>query len=161
MAVTPLTATKRYIRPGVTKVYYMPTSANYKTVTKAELDASTDLTAEIAEVTGWNTTSSLVDVPDWGSRYTSKVAGLISADDSSITFYASQDGQDVRTILPRDTKGYIVWFDGGTATGQTMDVFPVTVSALSKERTQADPARIMVDFAITAEPSENQAIPTV
>ena len=159
MAVTPLTSTKRFIRPGVTKVYYLPTAANYKALTKTELDGGTDLTPEIAEVAGWNTTSNLVDVPDWGSRYTSKVAGLITSDDSSITFYADETGNDVRSVLPRDTKGYIVWMDGGEVVGQPMDVYPVTVSSLSKERTAADPARIVVNFAITAEPSEDQDIP--
>src|SRR5690348_4470330 len=159
MAVTPLTSTKRFIRPGVTKVYYLPTAANYKALTKTELDAGTDLTPEIAEVAGWNTTSNLVDVPDWGSRYTSKVAGLITSDDSSITFYADETGNDVRTVLPRDTTGYIVWMDGGEVVGQPMDVYPVTVSSVSKERTAADPARIVVNFAITAEPSEDQDIP--
>lgn len=159
MAVTPLTSTKRFIRPGITKVYYLPTAANYKALTKTELDAGTDLTTEIADVAGWDVTSNLADVPDWGSRYTSKVSGLISSSDSSITFYADETGADVRTVLPRDTTGYIVWMDGGEVVGQPMDVFPVTVSSVSKERTQADPARIVVNFAITAEPSEDQAIP--
>lgn len=156
---TALNSTQRFIRPGVTKVYFVPTSANYKAMTKAELDAGTDLTTEIAEVSGWNITSNLVETPDWASRYASKVAGLLASDDSSITFYADEAGNDVRKVLPRDTKGYIAWMDGGEVVGQPMDVFPVTVSSLSKERAANTPARIVVNFAITAVPSEDQAIP--
>lgn len=156
---TALTPTKRFIRPGITKVYFLTTAANYKALTKAELDAGTDLTPDISDVAGWDVTSTMTDVPDWGSRYTSKVSGLITSSDSSISFYADQTGADVRSLLPRDTTGFIVWMDGGEVIGQPMDVFPVTVAALGKLRTSADPAKIQVDFAITSEPSEDQAIP--
>ena len=162
MAATPLPVAKRFFQPGVSKVYYVPTSANYKAMTMAELDAGTDLTSELSDAAGWNATSNNVDAPDFDSKFTSKVSGLITADDSSLTFYGSSDGTDVRTVLPRDTVGYIVWMDGGrSGTGNKMDVYPVTVSSLSKQRTNSDVFKIMVNFAITQEPAENLAIPTV
>lgn len=164
MAVTPLDPTTRYIRPGITKVYFVPTLASKDAPTRTELDAATDLTPEIAEVSGWTVSSDLVETPAWGTRFTSKVAGMVTADDSSITFYASQDTQDVRTVLPRDTTGFVVWMDGGDVSGATntdllMDVFPVTVSSVSKLRTASDPAEIEVSFAITSEPAEDVVIP--
>lgn len=159
MAVTPLAPTKRFIREGITKVYFVPTAANYKALTKTELDAGTDLTSEMVEAAGWDVTGNLVDSPDWGSRYTAKVSGLITSSDSSITFYEDKTGKDVRTLLPRDTTGYVVWMDGGEVVGQPMDVYPVTVSSLSKDRATATPAHLVITFAITAQPSEDQAIP--
>lgn len=159
MPISKLNRSKRYIRTGVTKVYYLPTAVDYTALTRTELDAGTDLTTDIVDVSGWSTASNNVDTPDWESRFTSKVPGLITADDSSINFYASSDTDDVRAVLPRDTSGYIVWLDGGDVPAQNMDVFPVTVSAVSPQRTSADAAQITVNFAITAEPSENQVIP--
>ena len=159
MVATKIDPTKRYIRPGITKVYYLPAAADYTAVTRAEIDAGTDLTPELADVAGFSTTSDTVDAPDWGSRFTSKVAGMVSVDDSSLTLYASQDTQDVRTLLPRDTTGYIVWMDGGDVADQLMDVFPVTVTSVGKLRTQSDPAQVQISFAITSEPSEDQTIP--
>ena len=160
MPVTPLPATKRFIRPGVTEVRFVPTAVNYNALTLAELDAGTALEGQVADVSGWTVTSNLVETPDWGSRFTAKVTGMISADDSSITFWMSSDAQDVRTVLPRDTTGYVVWMDGGETAGGVMDVFPVTVSTLGKLRTTSDPAQIEISFAITSEPSEDQTIPT-
>lgn len=158
--VTALTKTKRFIRPGITKAYFLPTAADYKALTRTEIDAGTDLSSEIAEVAGWNVTSDQVDAPDWGSRYTKKVPGMISSDDSSITLYASQDGDDVRSLLPRDTTGYVVWMDGGdVGTTGVMDVFPVQVSSVGKLRTTTDPARLEIGFTITDEPDEDQTIP--
>lgn len=159
--VTALTRTKRYIRPGIDKVYFIPTAANYKALTRTELDAGTDLTPELTPdgVAGFNTTSDLVDTPDWGSRFTSKVAGMITSDDSSLTLYASQDGEDARSLLPRDTTGFVVFLDGGDSAGNPMAVFPVTVSSMSPQRSGTDPASIQVGFAITDEPSEDQVVP--
>jgi len=160
MTGTALTPTKRFIRPGVTVVRFLTTAVDYKALTLAELNAGTDLQPEIADTSGWSVSSNLVETPDWSSRYTKKVAGMITADDSSLTFWADQDGQDVRTLLPRDTTGFIVWLDGGLS-GGVMDVYPVTVASQSKTRTATDPAQIVIDFSIDEEPSENQAIPTV
>lgn len=158
---TQLTATKRFIRPGITKVYFVATTANYEAMTKAELDAGTDLTPDIADTAGWDIAGSTVDTPDWGSLYISKVSGTVTSSDSSLTLYADETGDDVRTLLPRGTTGYVVWMDGGEVAAQPMDVFPVSVTSLTKERTQADPARLIVNFAITSEPSEDQPIPSV
>lgn len=158
--VTALTKTKRFIRPGITKVYFLPTAVDYTALTRTEIDAGTDLTPEQADVSGWNTTSELVDAPDWGSRFVSKIAGMISSDDSSLSLYLSQDADDVRTLLPRDTTGFVVWMDSGDVpTTGKMDVFPVSVSSLSKLRTTSDPAQAQVNFAITGEPDEDQTIP--
>lgn len=159
MASTALKKTKRYIRPGISVVYYLPTAADYTALTRQELDGGTDLTAEISEVSGFNATSESVETPDWASRFTSKVPGMISAEDSSITFYGSVDTDDVRAVLPRDTTGFIVFMDGGDVPTQSMDVYPVTVASLSKAKSNSDPVTIEVAFTITDEPAEDTEIP--
>jgi hypothetical protein len=159
MVATPLTPTSRYIPPGVRAYYYVPTIVDKASPSRAELDAGTDLTAEIAEVSGFQVTSESVDTPDLATRFTSKVPGRTTADDSSITFYASDTSDDVRTILPRDTAGFIVVLPEGDVPTQMMDVFPVKVAASTVMSGTEDPGQVEVSFTITGEPEQNVVIP--
>lgn len=154
-----ITASTRYFRPGVTSIVFATSVASQASPTRAEINAGTDLRNEVAAIDGWQVTSNFIDTPDLGSRFTSRVAGRISADDSSITFYASSNSVDVRSLLPRDTTGYVLMMDEGDFAGRKMDVFKVTVAAAPKQRSVDDPSQIQVQFAITAVPSENVTIP--
>jgi hypothetical protein len=159
MPASAITASTRYFRPGLTHVSYLPACANIASPTRAELNAGTDLSPEIADVNGWQVESNFLDVPDLGSTFTAKLAARTSASDSSLTFYASSNSVDVRALLPRGTSGFIVWLDESDVAGRKMDVFPVTVGSAPKDRSIEDPAKIVVNFAITRVPSENVVIP--
>ncbi|MGW0579636.1 phage tail tube protein [Streptomyces sp. NPDC002920] len=159
MVATPIAATSRYIPPGTTHYYWVASIANKNSPTRPELDAGTDLTAEIAEVSGFSTTSEQTETPDLGSRFTGKIPGRITADDSSITMYMSSTSSDVRTLLPRDTAGFVVAFSEGDVAGRKMDVFPVKVSGQPKKRDIEDAATIEIQFSITSIPAENVAVP--
>lgn len=160
MAATPLASANRYFPTGVSKYVYCASVSVKTAPTRAEINAGTDLSPEIAEVDGWQVTSELIDVPDLNSPFTSKIPGRTSADDSSITFYADPSGSDARTLFPRNTAGFILRMDGGDVTGRKMDVFPVRVSSAPKDMgTGDDAATIQVMFAIIAEPAENVTIP--
>jgi hypothetical protein len=162
MATSAITASTRFFAPEITKCYYVPTIADVTTPTRNEMDAGTDLTGEIADISGWMIQSAQIDTPDLGSRWVSQITGRTSAPSSSITLYASSNSVDVRDLLPRDTTGYILWLDGGDVATQSMDVFPVKVSSLGKQRTTGDTASlIQVDFAVTAEPQEDVTIPAL
>jgi hypothetical protein len=156
---TPLTATVRYIPPGTRKIYFVSTIATYTSPTRGELNAGTDLSAEIAEMSGFTVTSDSVDTPDLSTRFTSKIPGRITADDSSISFYASSTSSDVRTVLPRDTSGYIVILPEGDVTSQKMDVFPVKVASTAIDTAMEDPAKVNVSFTVTKVPALNVTIP--
>jgi hypothetical protein len=158
---TPITKSKRYWRPGVSKCYFAETLADYHAVQRTELDTATDLTREIAGIEGWQTTSETLPTPDLGSRFVSKIPAAINADDSAINFYADSTSVDVRTLLPRDTTGFIIWLDEGDVEGQTMDVFPITVASAPKIRNLTDPAQIRIQFTVTDVPDEDQTIPAV
>jgi hypothetical protein len=93
------------------------------------------------------------------NRFVSKISGLIQADDSTIDFYMSSTSNDVRTLLTQDLTGYIVNLLEGDIAGRKMDVWPVTVSSVSKENAGASPATLTVTFAITAVPSQNIVVP--
>ena len=159
MPPTPLSATTRYIPPGTRKIYWVPTIATYTAPTRAELNAGTDLSGEVAEVSGFSVTSDTTDTPDLSGRFVPVIAGRIKADSSSLSFYASSNSADVRTVLPRDTAGYIVMLWEGDVTGQRMDIFPVKVTVSALDGNMEDPEKVNVQFAITKVPANNVVIP--
>lgn len=158
MVATPITATQRFIEPGTLRCYYVATIANKNSPTRIELDAGSDLTAEVKAINGFTTTSDSVDAPDFGSRFTSQVPGRITAEDSSLDIYRSSTSSDVRSLLPRDTAGFIVIFPEGDTAAKKMDVFPIKVKTQAKAHGE-DAATFNIAFSITSIPAENVTIP--
>lgn len=160
MATPQITASTRYFDVGTTKVYFLPACADIQSPTRSEMNAGTDLSREIAEIDGWSVSSNQIQTPDFATRFVSQIAGRIEAADSNLTFYASEDSVDVRALLPRDTDGFMMWLDGGDTPGNKADVYPVTVTSVSKMRSAgAEAARIQVGFSITREPAEDVTVP--
>ncbi len=161
MAAPAISASTRYINPGTTKIYWVVTIANKAAPTRGELNAGTDLTSQLQSNDGWLVTSDQVEAPDMDTRFTATIPGRTKADDSSLTMYADTTGTDARSLMPRDTNGFVVWMDGGDVTGRKMDVFPVRVSSVGKARSVGgdDPATIQFQFAITSQPAEDVTIP--
>lgn len=164
MAATPLSTVTRYFPVGLRQYYFVASIADKTAPTRVELNAGTDLTGEIVSVTGFTTTTNPVAAPDLKTRFESQVPGMITADASSMNIYLDEDSVDVRTVLPRDTVGFIVQFpegdDEGVSGTKLMDVFPVTVSSTSKVTTTAEAGQVMISFVITSEPSENILVPS-
>lgn len=156
-----LPPSERYFAPEISKVYFIPTIAAASLAwTRAELAAGDDITGEIADISGFQTQSNMINTPDLKTRFTGMIPGRITADSSSITFYADKGSDDIRAVLPRGTTGYIVFCDGGDVPTQKSDVFPVEVSSVGKVRTTGDQAaQLTVSFAITRKPGEDVAIP--
>lgn len=161
MPTPAITASTRYFDAGTTKCYFLPTvAAANLTPTRAEMNAGTDLSPELADLAGWSVQAGLIDTPDLATTFTGNIPGRTSSPESSITFYASQNGVDVRALLPRGTTGYIMWCDGGDVGGNKADVFPVRVRAIPKMRSVGEEStRIEVQFAITRQPGENVTVP--
>ena len=159
MAAPPLNPTRRYFPPGTRKVYWAPACANYLAPTRAELNAGTDLSAEISALTGWSASSAMVDTPDMGSRFTSQVGGRLTSAANDITFYLDSGSNDVRSLLPRGTAGFVALLWEGDVTGQKMDLFPVTVTAQAVDTTVDNPGTVVVSFAASKIPASNLVIP--
>lgn len=161
MAAPAITASTRYSARGTSKAYWVPTISNAASPTRSELNAGTDLSPQIADASGFSVSSEQIETPDMATRYTATIPGPISAEESTLVMYMSKNGVDVRALMPRDAVGYIVWLDGGDIAANKMDVFKVSVSSHSKGRsfTGSDADRITINYAITAEPSENIAVP--
>ena len=156
-----ITPSVRFFRPGTTKVYWVTTIVTYTAPTRTEINLGKDLSNEIAELSGWQVASDTIPTPDLGTRFVPKIAGRINADDSAINFYSSSTGfTDARSVLPRDTTGFLLIMDGGdVATTGRMDVFPATVTSVPKLRALEDPAQVSVTFAVTRVPAEDLVIP--
>jgi hypothetical protein len=160
MPATPIPKSTRFYTVGRTQCYFLPTIvAGTLIPTRTEMDAGTDLTREIAEMDGWSTESEKIETPDMVSRFVSSIPGAITAEDSSISFYASEDSDDARTVFPRDTAGFIIWLDSGDVADATMDIYPVQVASAPKVRSMDEATLIRVDFNITQEPVENVVVP--
>lgn len=157
-----LTSSTRYTSQGVTKVYYLPTvAASNLTPTRTEMNAGTDLSNEIADWDGWMVTSEKIDTPNLGTTFTEQIPGRTSVEDSSITFYASKNGVDARSLLPRLTTGYMMFCDGGDIPGNKADVFPIQVMSVGKVRSVGGDAadQLTIQFSTTLVPGENVTIP--
>jgi len=154
-----ITASTRFFRPGTTSVVYALTVANKAAPTRSEINAGTDLRNEVSEISGFQTLSATIETPDLATRFSGKLPARITADDSSITFYESVTGVDVRALLPRDTVGYLLFMPGGDTAGRKMNVFPITVASVATDWSIEDAARLVVGFTITSIPAEAVTIP--
>lgn len=144
-------------------IKFLPTIADAGLApTRAEITAGTDVTGEVADLSGWTVTGSVIETPDLLSEFVSKIPGRTTSQDSSISFYASDDGVDARALFPYRTAGYMVFMDGGDVEDNLMDVFPVQVNSNGKTRSVGEEAAmIVVGFSITREPAFDLPIPAV
>lgn len=159
-APTALGATVRYIPTGTRQYVWVPTISSKAAPTSAELTAGTDLTGEVAKVSGFVATGNTVDVPDAKNLFTGKVPGRSTADNSSLELYVSSTSTDSRSLLTEGTNGYIAIFPEGIHTGNLVDIWPVRITSASKPNDIEVGATLMVEFAVTSKPAENIAIPT-
>jgi hypothetical protein len=165
-----IVASTRFMDIGVTKVYYLPAIAASTLVpTRAEMNGGTNLTGEISDWAGWVLDSEFLDVQPMNSPYKSTIPGSLSSPASSLTFYTSKTGGDVRTVFSRGVTGFIMILDGGDVSGNRAEVYPVTVASVSVVRgivgtsggsTGTDVAsQVRVGFAIIAAPAQNVTVP--
>ncbi|MGN8245236.1 hypothetical protein ACTHAM_002355 [Cellulomonas soli] len=156
-----LPATERFFQPEISECIFLPAIAAATLVpTRPEITAGTRLTDEIAGLSGWTISSAMITTPDYGRRFISQIAARTNAEQSSITFYADLGGDDVRKVLPRGTKGFILWADHGDEVDLPADIFKIEVTSVGKLRSVGDQAfQVTVTFAITKEPSEDVSLP--
>jgi len=159
MAAPPIGASTRYIPEGVTHFYWVVTFASYLSPTRAELNAGTDLTPEIAAAGDWAINGNAVPAPDLATLFDPQIAGKVTMGTTTIDMYASNNSIDVRTLLTRGLVGNVVKFPEGDVTGRTMDVFPAKVLAQPKPTNMGNPSVIQIQFVVTKIPAENVTVP--
>lgn len=148
----------RYFRRGTTKIYFVSTISNTASPTVAEMAAGTELTCEVAEISGFAFQNSPIDVPDMCAEFVKKIPGEDTADDSEMTFYEDDTSNPLLTTLAKGNQGYVVFFPygiGGASpvAGDDCEVWPVSVAKTTREWSAGnDPARFMSTFTITGVP---------
>lgn len=152
----------RYMDVGVTRVYYLPSIAAFDLApTRAEMNAGTSLTGELADWTGWLIDCELLDVQDISQAFKAEIPGSLSAPSSSLTLYASKNGADVRGFLSKGINGFIMILDGGDIVANSAEVFPITVASISglRDIAAAEASKVYVNFGITGQPAQGVPVP--
>lgn len=150
----------RFFRRGRTKVFWVPTIASASLIpTAAEVNAGTQLTANIAEMTGFSFSNSPIQTPDMASTFTTTIPGEDVADESQLMFYEDTTTNTLQTTLAKGTEGYIVIFFAGTAgatpaAADKAEVWPVISTGPFREySTGNDAARWGAKFTPTRPPN--------
>lgn len=160
-----------YIPAGTSRYVWVPTIASVSSPTLAEISAGTDITNAImgdsSGVAGFSGTSNPVTFPSAGSRWTSQIPGMVTADPSSVTIGRDLAGANTALALFNDgtsagstqTTGYfVIMLTGNVASGK-MKVFPVRVDSLKPSTDPTIASTVQVNFSITEPPSAEIAIP--
>lgn len=154
----------RYFRRGTTKIYFAPSVADVDAPTVTELTAGTELTCDIAEISGFAFQNSPIDVPDMCAEFVKKIPGEDTADDSEMTFYEDDTSNPLFTTLAKGSQGFVVFFPYGVGgaspmIGDDCEVWPVSVAKTTREWSAGnDPARFMTTFTIVDVPGLNSVV---
>jgi hypothetical protein len=149
----------RFMRKGVTKIYFVSTIANLSALTTAEVTAGTRLDTALAEINGFEFANNPIDTPDMSSAFVSKIPGEDAVSDSSMVFYEDKTSNPIATALAKNVVGNIVIFYAGTAgaspaAADKAEVWPIIVASNAKKYTTGnEAAQYNVVFTNTAAPS--------
>lgn len=145
----------RYMRRGVTKVAFVPTISNKAAPTQAEINAGTDLEADLGEINGAAFANSPIETPNLLDTFTPKIVGVDEAEDPDLLFYERDDATTIWAALAKGTTGYLVFMPTGQASTKPSDVWPVRVGSRARQYSVGnDPARFRVVFSTTDPPVE-------
>ena len=160
MAATPISTVSRYIPEGTWHFNFLPAIATLASPTRAEINAGTDLSPQVAGYGTWAVIGAAVATPDLASSFVPSIPGLLSADGTTLSMYADPSGSDVRTLLPRNTVGFMLVLPGGDVPGRKMNAFAIKVlQAAPSSSLGGNPAVIELVFTPTSAPVENITIP--
>jgi len=154
----------RYFRRGTTKIYFVSTITTAASPTAVEMALGTELTCDVAEISGFAFQNNPIDVPDMCAEFVKKIPGEDTADDSEMTFYEDDTSNPLLVTLAKGQAGYIVFFPYGIGgvnpvAGDDCEVWPVSVAKTTREWSAGnDPARFMTTFTITDVPALSAAV---
>lgn len=174
MPTPSITASTRFFDVATTKVYFLPSIAASTLVpTRAEMNAGTNLSPEVSDWVGWVVGVEYFDTQNINTPFRTKAPGNKFAPESSITFYTSKTGVDIRSLLTPGANGFILFLDGGDIAGNRAECYPITVGSIGVLRitgntntggagsssTSLQASRVIVGFAITGAPNQAVTVP--
>lgn len=151
----------RFFRRGVSKVHFLPAVATPATPTRIEIDAGTDLSVDLADISGFQFENSPISTPNLASAFTPQIDGEDTVPTSSFTFYdRDQADETIRNVLAKGTKGFIALFPYGDIPTERMEIWEISSAGVNDEWSMGnDAARFMVGVSILSPPSQDVAIP--
>lgn len=152
----------RFIRRGITKIYFLPAIANLETgPTREEITAGKDITCWPSEISGFTISAESVEVPDLCSTKTKKIPAGETIDDISLTMYEDAEKEEIEETFTRGAKGFIyIMNKGDKPTSKSGDIWPVEVASISHNYSVgSDPATLTVNFTVPESPVFGTAIP--
>jgi len=160
MPATPISTVSRYIPEGVWHFNFLPAIATLASPTRAEINAGTDLSPQVAGYGTWAVIGAAVPTPDLASSFVPSIPGLLSADGTTLSMYADPTGSDVRTLLPRNTVGFMLVLPGGDVAGRKMNAFAIKILQCAPSSSLGgNPATLEIVATPTSAPVENITIP--
>ncbi len=150
----------RFMRAGITKLYWVPTIASASLVpTAAEVIAGTRVDAEAMTVNGFSFSNQPIKTPDMATTFESEIPGKDQADTSDIEFYQIRGTDAIRSAQAKGNVGFMVILYDGTAgaspaAADKADVFPSTIASNAKQyKADNSAATYKVTYSVTARPA--------
>lgn len=145
---------------GQTFWAFVPAISNPAAPTSAEINAGTNLTLRICDISGFTYKNKPIETPDLASAFVSTIPGEDQADDSELTFYDDSASMALWTALAKGTGGYMVISPYAKATASKCRVWQVVSTGPNDElKLDATAAKFMVGFSVASRPNLDAVFP--
>ena len=149
----------KFFRRGKTKIYWVPTIVSATLIpTAAEVLAGQNLSASIADISGFEFQNSPIAAPDLSTTFTGTIPGEDTVQEPNLVFNEDDTTNPLHATLSKGTKGFIVLFYKGTAgaspaAADKAEVWEVQSTGPYREYSMGnDVARWGVRFAVPGKP---------
>lgn len=150
----------KFFRRGVSEIFFLPSVASVSAPTRAEITAGTELTPEVAAISGFQLTNTPIPTPNLADVFTPQITGEDTIADSSLTFNDDDTSTAVRSALAKGNAGYLLFMPYGDVTAKRAEVWPVVSTGYNDEwSVDNTPAKAMAGFAVTAVPTQDAVVP--
>lgn len=130
-------------------------------VTREEFDYAVDTTDLfcLTGINGWEVMSEIITDPTW-KPFNRQRPGSLTVETAQLLYAADRRGQDIRLLMHRGVRGYVLILPAGEIDGGIMNVYPVWVAKTTQlQRLQNNGAQIMVNCSVPSQPAEDVSIP--
>lgn len=150
----------RFMRKGITKMHFIPTAATPAAVTVAETTAGTEVTPQVADVSGFSFTNNPISAPDMDNAFVSQISGEDTVEASQTTMYDLSDETTLKDALAKGTIGFMQIFHSGyagasPAAADVYELWPVEIASNARMYTAGnEAAQYLVGWTLTGPPVE-------
>ena len=151
----------KLFRRGISEVWFttLLSSTTSPSIAQIEGASGEDLTAAIADITGFEFDNSPIPTPKLSSTFTTTIPGEDVVSNPSVELYDDDTSSVLRTAMAKGTTGWIVLSPYGQTTTERAEVWPATTTGVNDLWTVGnEAARFRVGFAITAVPNQNAVL---